>query len=222
MTNGVLATTFQRIHRARNLADRTYDQFVAINKGSTARAAPTASCSGFSFLFLAENFCSGVPVSRTSLNGELVFGTPLTTAQMLDTAEARFNLAITIATAANDAQELNLARVGLGRTLLDQGDFAGAAAAVAAVPSSFVYNVAYSASATGQNNGVWQNINSERRSSAASGEGVNGLAFFNRGPAGSNTTDPRVSVDSGGFGIGAPTPLYARTPSPRRSFARRL
>jgi starch-binding outer membrane protein, SusD/RagB family len=208
VTNGVLATTFQRIHRARNLADRTYEQFVAINKGSTARAAQMASYSGFSFLSLAENFCSGVPASRTSLNGEVVFGTPLTTAQMLDSAEARFNLAITIATSANDAQELNLARVGLGRTLLDQGDFAGAAAAVSAVPSNFVYNVGYSSSATGQNNGIWQNINSERRSSAASGEGINGLVFFNRGPAGTNTTDPRVSVDSGGFGIGAPTPLY--------------
>jgi hypothetical protein len=210
VTNGVLATAFQRIHRARNLADRAHAQLVAINQGSTARAAQTASYAGFSLLSLAENFCSGVPVSSTSLTGELVFGSPLTTAQLLDSAEARFNLAITIATAAGNSQELNLARVGLGRTLLDEGNFAGAAAAVAAVPSTFVYNVGFSSSATGQNNGIWQHINSERRSSVASGEGTNGLVFFNRGPAGTNTIDARVQVDSLGVGIGQTFPLYAQ------------
>jgi starch-binding outer membrane protein, SusD/RagB family len=210
VTNGVLTTVFQRIHRARNIADRTFAQLNAIDQGSSARAAKVANLSGFTFLFLAENFCSGVPVSSTALTGELVFGSPLTTAQLLDSAEARFATALSIATALNDANEMNLARVGNGRALLDEGDFAGAAAAVAAVPGNFVYNVDYSESATGQNNGIWQNINSERRSSVASGEGVNGLVFFNRGAAGTNTIDPRVSVDSIGRGIGTTTPLYAQ------------
>jgi hypothetical protein len=207
VANGDLTTAFQRIHRARNIADRAFDQFQAINEGSTARVAQVANLAGYTFLFLAENFCSGVPVSSTSLTGELVFGSPLTTAQMLDSAQQRFNTALTIATTAGDAAQQNLARVGIGRALLDAGDFAGAAAAVASVPDGFVYNVDYSESATGQNNGIWQHINSERRSSVASAEGVNGLVFFTRG-APPNTIDPRVDVDSVGRGIGTTAPLY--------------
>ena len=207
-TNSDLTTTFQRIHRARNIADRTFAQFEAINQGASARAAQVLNLSGFAFLSLAENFCSGVPVSSTSLTGELVFGSPLTTQQMLDSAMQRFNQALTIATTAGDASQQNLARVGLGRALLDAGNFAGAAAAVAAVPTSFVYNVQYSSSATGQNNGIWQHINSERRSSAATLEGINGLDFFTRGP--SPTTDARVPVDSAGFGIGGTFALYTQ------------
>jgi hypothetical protein len=164
---------------------------------------------GFSFLFLAENFCSGVPVSSTSLNGELVFGAPLTTQQLLDSATARFNSALSIAGTAGATAEQNLARVGLARALLDGGNFAQAASTVSAVPTNFVYNVAYSESATGQNNGVWQHINSERRSSVASGEGVNGLVFFKRGAA-PNTIDPRVVVDSIGRGLGTTVPFYSQ------------
>ena len=206
VANGTLTTVFQRIHRARNLADRTFAQLGAINEGSSARAAKVANLSGYSFLWLAENFCSGVPVSSTSLTGELVFGSPLTTAQMIDSAKQRFTAAQAIATAA----ELNAAKVGMGRALLDAGDFAGAAAAVAGVPDNFVYNIDYSESSTGQNNGIWQHVDAERRSSVASGEGVNGLVFFKRGPAGTNTTDARVSVDSAGRGIGTTVPQYAQ------------
>src|SRR5262249_3587015 len=93
------------------------------------------------------------------------------------------------------------------RAQLDGGNFTQAASTVAAVPTNFVYNVSYSESATGQNNGVWQHIDSERRSSSASGEGVNGIVFFKRG-ATPNTIDPRVSVDSIGRGLGTTVPFY--------------
>jgi hypothetical protein len=201
-----LTTSFQRIHRARNLADRAFAQFGAIGQGSTARAAQMADFAGFSFLFLAENFCSGVPVSSTSLTGEIVFGAPLTTQQLLDSAKQRFTAALTAAGTTATA-EANLARVGMGRALLDGGDFAGAAAAVAGVPTGFEYDVNYSPNSTGQNNGIWQNINSERRSSVASGEGVNGLVFFAR-KAPPNTIDPRTPADSVGVGLGTTVPLY--------------
>ena len=207
VSNSDLTLLFQRIHRARNLADRAGEQFNAIGEASSARASQVRSLAGFSFLFLAENFCSGVPVSSTSLNGDLVFGAPLTTQQLLDSAIARFNSALTIAGTASATAEQNLARVGLARAQLDGGNFTQAASTVAAVPTNFVYNVSYSESATGQNNGVWQHINSERRSSSASGEGVNGIVFFKRG-ATPNTIDPRVAVDSIGRGLGTTVPFY--------------
>jgi hypothetical protein len=207
VSNSDLTLLFQRIHRARNLADRAGEQLTAIGESSSARASQVRSLAGFSFLYLAENFCSGVPVSSTSLNGDLVFGSPLTTQQLLDSAIARFNAALTIAGTASATAEQNLARVGLARAQLDGGNFSQAATTVAAVPTNFVYNVSYSESATGQNNGVWQHINSERRSSTASGEGVNGIVFFKRG-ATPNTIDPRVGVDSIGRGLGTTVPFY--------------
>jgi hypothetical protein len=208
LSNSDLTLLFQRIHRARNLADRASDQFKKIGETSSARASQVASLAGFSFLFLAENFCSGVPVSSTSLDGEVTFGASQTTQQLLDSAMTRFNAALAIAGTAGATAEQNLARVGIARAYLDGGNFAQAATAVSGVPTSFVYNVAYSESSTGQNNGVWQHINSERRSSPASGEGVNGIVFFKRG-AKPNTIDPRVSVDSVGAGLGTTVPFYA-------------
>ena len=209
LSNSDLTRVFQRIHRARNLADRAGEQFTVVGQQSTARAAQVINLAGFSFLFLAENFCSGVPVSSTSLTGEVVFGSQLTTAQLLDSAMARFNAALTAAGAAGSLAQQNLARVGLGRALLDAGRFAEAATAVASVPTNFVYTVDYSENSSGQNNGVWQNINSERRSSAASAEGINGIVFFRRG-ASPNTIDPRVAVDSVGRGLSTAVPFYAQ------------
>jgi hypothetical protein len=206
-TNGDVLAVFQFLHRSRNLAERTIEQYATTSRNNTADHAMVTNLAGFTYVMFAENFCSGVPFSRTQLTGDVTFGAALTTAQMLDSAVTRFAAAATRATAANSSQQLNLARVGRGRALLARGDFAGAAAAVAAVPDTFVYNVVYSANSSGQNNGVWYNINSERRSSVASGEGTNGIVFFRRGPTG-NTIDPRAPADSLGAGIGTTTPHY--------------
>jgi hypothetical protein len=212
-TNGDVLAVFQFLHRSRNLAERTIEQYATTSRNNTTDHAMVTNLAGFTYVMFAENFCSGVPFSRTQLTGDVTFGTALTTAQMLDSAVTRFTAGATRSAAAVTAagadtlaraaatQELNLARVGRGRALLARGDFAGAAAAVAAVPDNFVYNVVYSPNSSGQNNGVWYNINSERRSSVASGEGTNGIVFFRRGPT-PNTIDPRAPVDSLGAGIG--------------------
>jgi starch-binding outer membrane protein, SusD/RagB family len=59
-------------------------------------------------------------------------------------AIARFNDAITRATAINDASLLNMARVGLARANLDKGDLAAAATAARLVTTNFVRNAEYS------------------------------------------------------------------------------
>lgn len=204
-TNGDVLNVFQFLHRARNLAERTAEQYARTPQAGSVDQAMVTNLAGFTYVMFAENFCSGVPFSRTALPGDVTFGPALTTAQMLDSAVVRFNSAAALP-GANAAQQ-NLARVGRGRALLARGDYAGAAAAVAAVPTNFVYNVAYSENSAGQNNGVWYNINSERRSSVASGEGTNGIVFFRRGAA-NNTIDPRAPADSVGVGIGTSVTQY--------------
>ena len=204
-TNGDVLAVFQFLHRARNLAERTAEQYARTPQAGSVDQAMVTNLAGFTYVMFAENFCSGVPFSRTALPGDVTFGPALTTAQMLDSAVVRFNAAAALPGAG--AAQQNLARVGRGRALLARGDYAGAAAAVAAVPTSFVYDVAYSENSAGQNNGVWYNINSERRSSVASGEGTNGIRFFQRG-ATNNTIDPRAPADSVGVGIGTSITQY--------------
>lgn len=214
-TNGEVLTVFQYLHRARNLAERTSEQYARTSRAGSADHAMVTNLAGFTYVLFAENFCSGVPFSRTELPGDVTFGPALTTAQMLDSAVVRFTAAAALS---SNAAQQNLARVGRGRALLAKGDYAGAAAAVAGVPNDFVYNVAFSENASAQNNGIWYNINSERRSSVASGEGTNGIVFFRRGATG-NTTDVRTSADSVGVGIGTAIPLYRQNKYPTRGAA---
>jgi hypothetical protein len=93
---------------------------------------------GLTYVYFAEDFCSGVPVSRT-VGGVIEYGDQLTTDQMLDTAVARFQAALSSPSIAPGDPIHSLASVGLGRALLDKGDFVGAGAAVQTVPSDFVY-----------------------------------------------------------------------------------
>lgn len=222
LNNTDLTRVYQRIHRSRNLAEQALRQYQATGRSNSADAALMSNYAGYSYLYLAENFCSGVPISTTTLLGEVIFGGAQTTQQLLDSATVRFNSAITRGNGAGGASgtaQAHAARVGIGRALLAAGRFTEAAAAVNAVPTSFVLNIDYSENSAGQNNGVWNNINSERRTSAASGEGINGVVFFRRGaPAAStgNTIDPRAPADSIGRGLSTTVPLYRQNKYPTR------
>jgi hypothetical protein len=210
VANTDLLHGYQYLHRARNLAEQAVAQYPLTPKNNSSDHAMVTNLAGFTYLFFAENFCSGVPFSTTSLNSAITYGPPLTTAQTLDSAIARFNAALLRATAANSLTQKNLAHLGLARALLDKDNFAAAAAEAAKVTDGFEFDIEYSANSSGQQNGVWWNNQSEGRSSAASLEGGNGLDFFSRGPSGTNTTDPRTPADSIGSGLGqAALPLYA-------------
>ncbi len=93
---------------------------------------------GYAELLAAEDYCAGVPVGVLGSAVGVEYGRPLTTDSLLGVAEAHFDSAA--AHAAGDARIGSLAAVGLGRTRLDRADFPAAAAAVSAVPTSFVYN----------------------------------------------------------------------------------
>src|SRR5439155_26408936 len=86
---------------------------------------------------LAETMCSGVPLSGITSDFTVAYGPPLTTAALLHQSLADFDSAL--AYAADSARLLNLARFGRGRVLLDLARYADAAAAVASVPTAFVF-----------------------------------------------------------------------------------
>jgi starch-binding outer membrane protein, SusD/RagB family len=139
-TNVTIADLYRSLHRARAAAE---DAAISLATFSPDPAADTGipemlALAGLTYVYFAEDFCSGVPVSRT-VGGVIEYGDQLTTQQMLDTAVARFQLALTHPSIAAGDPIHSLASVGLGRALLNLGDFAGAAAAVQSVLPEFVY-----------------------------------------------------------------------------------
>ena len=132
--------------------------------------ALTSALAGYSVLMLAEGFCSAV------IDG----GPELNTAQLLDSAEARFTSAIAAAQAAASEDLLNLAYVGRARARRGQGDLAGAAADAALVPDDFVFNATGSSTAARRNNRV-----------AAQGAGISVAPTFRNLTVGGEP-DPRV------------------------------
>lgn len=214
-TNGDLENIYQFLHRARNLAAEAGKRYAASDRANSADHALVQNLNAYTYVFFGENFCSGVPVSSAPLGQPLEFGGGLTTVEMFEEAVARFDDAIVMAQTAGSSEQLDAARIGKARALqaLDRHD--EAAAAVADVSTSFQTDVTYSQNASSPNNGVWYNINTERRSSAATRDGENGLSFFQRGS--SPQTDPRIPVDSAGFGLGGTgVPLYVQGKYPQR------
>ena len=194
-TNGTLTGWFRTISRARRSTEFAAGRFRALSD-TTANTglSEMLSLSAYTYLWFAENWCSGVPFSNDNPDGSLVYGQPLTRAQMTDTAIARFTTALAVANAATGVSAgtraivQNLARMGLARALVYRGgagDFATAAATVASVPTTYSYQIGHSETTTRENNGVFVANGNAKRYSVADSEGVNGLGFR-------SANDPRV------------------------------
>lgn len=188
-TNGNNTTTFRQLEIARVAAERAataYQQF----QNYTASQAESYALAGFTYIFTAENYCSGVPFSTLNPDGTTTPGTPQSTAQILALAQARFDSALKITDSLTKAgvtvtAQANLARVGKARVLQNQGNYAAAAQLIAAVPTGFTYVLSASTNSARQNNGVWSFNRNQRRYTAVNREGTNGLPYI-------SDNDPRV------------------------------
>lgn len=200
VTNADLDLWFRTLSRARRSVENAAGRFAALAPTDPGYPEMLA-LSGFAYLFFAENFCSGVPVSQAAPDGTLSYGDPLTTTQLLDSAIARFDSALAVS---GDADMSNLASVGKGRALVDRGSWAAAAAAVSGVPTSFSYVLEHSENTDRENNGVFKANVPDQRYSVADVEGVNGFPFM-------TVADPRTPIvlDPAEVGFDGATPLYA-------------
>jgi hypothetical protein len=106
--------------------------------GSRSSVGEAYALAGYAELLLAESFCAGTPLDGVHADGTIEYGMPLTADSLVGVAEAHFDSAL--AGANGDATVAALASVGLGRALVDRGQYAAAATAVATVPASFDYN----------------------------------------------------------------------------------
>jgi starch-binding outer membrane protein, SusD/RagB family len=208
LRNGTLTAVFRNIHRARRMTGKaaTVLKEKVANALADARIGESYALEGMTYVFLGENYCSGVPVSEASDDGSgtLVFGTPLTTTELFDEAVKRFDSALVYAGTPASATVQNFARVGKARALLNLGQFAAAATAVTGVPTSFRYNLTHTLSLGRQQNGMFVFINQNERFSVANLDGTNGLNFR-------AANDPRVPflrTPANDVGFDAATPQF--------------
>ena len=161
--------------------------------GGRSKIGLAYALAGYAELLLAESFCGGTPLDAAVPGGGIQYGMPLTDDSLLGVAVAHFDSAL--AQSNGDPAVSGLARVGLGRALIDRGQFAMADTTVAVVPTSFVYNTELApsvddAALDGPNvYAVALNDNGCSETNVSDREGVNGLNFL-------SATDPRVQFDT--------------------------
>jgi len=212
--SGTFTTVFRNLARAHLSATSAAAKFRQLSDTTTnSGLTEVLSLVGYTRLFFAENYCSGVPISYPNPDGSVQSGMPLTTSQMLDSALLRFNEALTVARAldtstagrrATRVSMIGLASLGKARTLLAMGRIADAdtVASVANVPTTFAYVVQHDINTARQQNGVYSGIRKFKRYGVADGKGGVGLQW--RTVLDPRTPFTRVPATNNGFDAATP------------------
>lgn len=199
---------FRLLERARVSTERAAASYARLDSTAALGRAESLALAGVTYVFFGENYCSGVPFSAVTEEGEFEYGEPETTEQIFRRAVERADSALVIATARNNANLRDLARIVKARAQLNLGQYAAAAATVGAQPAAgttaaipaiattYSYVIGSSENTTRQNNGTWNfNIN-QRRFSVADREGPNSLPYR-------TDNDPRVRYFTPGTAVAA-------------------
>jgi len=149
------------------------EKFGVGNAGAASLPATLATLraiEGYTYVALAEGFCGNIPFSMVPDVGPINPVDPTQFRPGIGTLAA-FDTAIVRMTAAVAAQSTNnLAKVGLGRAQLNRGNYPAAAAAVAGVPTTYVFRIEHSANASAQTNPIWS-LQSNGRYGVSNDEG---------------------------------------------------
>lgn len=184
---GAVQVTYTQLQLARASLASTIEKWIVV-KPTTAAVKDSLSemyaIRGFTETAFGEGYCSGVPFGKVGANGDFEYGDPQTSAQVYTRAAASMDTALANATGTNYR---NLAAIGKARVLLNQGQFAAAAAAVSGVPTSFSYVLNHSIATGRQTNGLWTAMyNAGSRYTVGTLEGTNGIDYL------VTPVDPRV------------------------------
>lgn len=189
---------YQNLHVARVSAEDAASLLQEVSGGADPRIGELYAVSAAVHILMGEAYCGAVPFSRTE--PEIEYGMPLSTDQIMDRAIERLNMADQAA--GGSARIANFARVLRGRALLNQGNYAAAASAVAAVPTDFLYETVHSTNSSREENFMYVDNWELDRYSVSNNEGGNGLDFATAG-------DPRVPTEYVGVSrFDSETPMY--------------
>ncbi|MFL5477606.1 MAG: hypothetical protein ACJ79X_01170 [Gemmatimonadaceae bacterium] len=226
LPNTSLIGTFFDLTRARSFADLAVDNYrLSATKAADSVGFPEVlSLSGMSYILFAENYCGAVPISKANPDGSFTFGKAESTNTLLDSAVSKFNQALAVPqTTVLTTSLKQLAQIGKGRALLNQGKYAEAAAAVAGVNTLFQYNYVHSETTGRQNNGTWGLTVSVARFGEANVEAGVGLPYQTEGNVKTAGFDPRVAdsvanrAGQGNKGFDGTTVQWVQAKFPLRS-----
>jgi tetratricopeptide (TPR) repeat protein len=196
---------YTALHRVRGLAGQAIGQLATYAPESApSMRGELYAIAGYAELFLADLFCAGVPLSTLDFHNDYTYQPSSTTEQVYQHAIVLFDSALALA--GDSARILNLARVGKGRALVNLGDYAQAAQAVAAVPDLYRYQLPAQWRDSAKATYSRAPITSLRE---ADQEGGIGMPFLLKG-------DPRSAAQSVSGGSGArslPVKMAARVNS---------
>jgi hypothetical protein len=199
LDNSTLLGTFRAIQTARLGAHRAIDAITAVGATTEAddpRFGAMYNRIGMMFLLTAQGYCSGIPFSSVT-GGVVNPGLQLTTQEMLDSADFYFDRALA-ANAGTGAINHTIATFMKARILMyrDPADYAGAAALVAGIPTSFRGLQEHSTANGNNENGIYVFNTQNERWTIAHQEGTNGLGFRSLDGTGAGVdpllADPRV------------------------------
>lgn len=191
--DGVLTPIYQNAQQARGRARDAINGLLAYDQTPTGKqhVGEMYLMMGYLEMLMSQAFCNGIPFGET-VGGIPQYTQPLTDADGFKLSITRFDSAAIYLTA-TDPGTLNIkyaALVSRARAQVSLGDFAGAAATVASVPTSFQYNFDYSL--TTFDNEWWIMGASVKRYNPGDSVDIAGR-IFNAIPFAS-MNDPRVSV----------------------------
>ena len=211
--NSSITGMLRQLYRTRTRANEAIEALTKYSPSSRALRAEMYLARGFAELQLGSDFCNGIPLGNV-FSVDPKFETPKSTQVVFQYAAASLDTALTFANG-TDAQSvlMNRAiRVARGRVHLALGEFTQAAALVAAVPTSFVYQHTFSLNTS--TNTIWgQGLSSRRYSVGDSVEGnARNIRVANAIPFAS-ARDPRlpVTIPTSGAINGQDGQTYART-----------
>jgi hypothetical protein len=184
--NGILADDdgndwWNQAQRARWTSEDAIDRIKRVLPTATTNVnlAQALIWAGFANRLLGENFCDGV-INSGPLEPNTVY---------LERAEANFTEAITVATAANNANLVTAATAGRASVRLSRNNLTGAATDAATLPNAYVYRMPYFTTDLDQYNRIyWASANQPYRAHTVWN------TFYDNYRK--TTKDPRVPFDS--------------------------
>lgn len=194
---------YSRLQRVRGQASQAIGLLTRYAPEQRALAGHAYVLQAYAEIFLAELFCSGVPLSTLDFDGDYTLRPGSSTDEVYAHALALLDTALTLV--GDSARFVNLTRIAQARAHLDLGQLAEAAAVVAAVPDDYEYAVGFLAGSTSNSTSTSSSTNfayvpsSLWGLSVADREGISGLDYRTSG-------DPRVATtllatNQAGWGI---------------------
>jgi len=185
VTNSFLATPIRLLQEIRVDGRKAIDALRSYSPTPISNISLMFNMAAFAQITLGEDFCNGIPFSTPTVAG-IDYGNPVPDDSAFALAMATADSATINNGGADSARMRQFAAVNKGRALLNRGQFAAAAAAVAAVATSYTYSAQYSLNSRDNQN--WALNVSSKRYILPNLEGGNGMNWR-------TANDPRLPVD---------------------------